>query len=89
MPISHNLHSTATEKLQKYTDLKAELIEIWQLKTACITPLVLPSAGVVPNKLHESSELLTLRPALYTRIIKQKSVILNEFEGTYKAPVMF
>jgi hypothetical protein len=25
---SHNLHSTITEKLQKYTDLKEDLIEI-------------------------------------------------------------
>ena len=28
IPNSHNLHSTITEKLQKYTDLKEDLIEI-------------------------------------------------------------
>jgi hypothetical protein len=38
---SHVLHSTITEKLQKYTDLKEELITIRQLTTACIIPLVL------------------------------------------------
>jgi hypothetical protein len=31
IPNSHNLLSTITEKLQKYTDLKEELIRIWQL----------------------------------------------------------
>jgi hypothetical protein len=34
IPNSHSLHSTITEKLQKYTDLKEELIRIWQLTTA-------------------------------------------------------
>jgi hypothetical protein len=38
---SHRLHSTNTEKLQKYTDLKEEPIRTWQLQTACIVPLVL------------------------------------------------
>jgi hypothetical protein len=30
IPNSHNLHSTITEKLQKYTNLKVEEIIIWQ-----------------------------------------------------------
>jgi hypothetical protein len=34
--ITVNLHSTINEKLQKYTDLKEELVRIWQLKTAHI-----------------------------------------------------
>ena len=33
IPNRHNLHSTITERLQKYIDLKEELI-IWQLRTA-------------------------------------------------------
>ena len=31
IPNSHNLRSTITKTLQKYTDLKEELITIWQL----------------------------------------------------------
>jgi hypothetical protein len=31
IPNRHNLLSTITEKLQKYTDLKEDLIRIWQL----------------------------------------------------------
>jgi len=38
---SHNLHSIITKKLQKYTDLKEELIRIWHLKMACTVPLTL------------------------------------------------
>jgi len=30
IPNSHNFHSTITEKLQKYTNLKVEEIIIWQ-----------------------------------------------------------
>jgi len=48
IPNSHDLHSTITEKLQKYIGLKEELIRMWQLKTTCIIPLS------SPNKLHES-----------------------------------
>lgn len=35
IPNSHNLHSTITPKLQKYSGLK-ELIRIWQMKTAYV-----------------------------------------------------
>jgi hypothetical protein len=75
IPNSHNLHSTITEKLQKYTDLKQELISIWQLKMAYIMPLVLSTTGIIPNKLYQSLELLNLNPSLH--IPMQKAVILN------------
>jgi hypothetical protein len=65
IPNSHNLHSTITEKLQKYTDLTEELITLWQQQTACTTPSVLFTAGIIPNKLHDSLKLLifSLLPA--------------------------
>jgi hypothetical protein len=75
IPNSHNLQSTITEKLQKYTKLKEELIRIWQLKTAYIIPLVVFTAGIIPKQLHDSLKLLDLRFALY--ILMQKAVILN------------
>ena len=37
----------------KHTDLKEELLRIWQMKTAYIIPLVLSTMGIIPNKLHE------------------------------------
>jgi len=52
MPNNHNLHSTITQKLLKYTDLKEELFGIWRLKTTYVLPL--PTTGIIPNKLHES-----------------------------------
>jgi hypothetical protein len=62
---SHNLRNTITEKLQKYTDLTEELITIWQLHTVCTIPPVLFTAGIIPNKLHDSLKLLifSLLPA--------------------------
>jgi hypothetical protein len=49
IPNSHSLHSTITEKLQKCTDWKEELIRIRQLKTVCIVPLDLPTTGISPR----------------------------------------
>jgi hypothetical protein len=72
---SHNLHSTITEKLRTYRDLKEEVIRIWQLKIAYIIPLVLSTTGIIPYKLHESLKLLNLRPGLH--ILMQKAVIVN------------
>jgi hypothetical protein len=66
IPNSHILHSTITERLQKYTDLKEELIRKWQMKTAYTLPLVLSTVGIVPNKLHECLKLLILCHSLYT-----------------------
>jgi hypothetical protein len=77
IPSSHNLHSTITENLQKYTDLKEGLVRIWKLKTACIIPLVLSTTGIVPKKLHESLKLLDLHFAPY--ILIHKAVILNTY----------
>jgi hypothetical protein len=56
-----------TEKLQKYTDLKEELIRIRQLKTAYIIPLVLFKTGINRNKLHENLKLFNLRPGINSK----------------------
>ena len=73
IPNSHNLHSTFTDKLQKYTDLIEELTSHLQLQTTYIIPLGLSTSGMIPDELHESLKLLNLRPALY--IVMQKAVI--------------
>lgn len=40
------------------------------------TSAVLPTTGIIPNKLHESLKLLNLHPALY--ILMLEPVILNK-----------
>ena len=42
--------------------------------------LLLPTTGIIPNKLHESLKLLNLRPDLY--ILKQEAVSLNLLKPT-------
>jgi hypothetical protein len=59
---SHNLHSTFTKKPLKCTDLKEELIRIWQLKAVYIILLVLSTVGIIPNKLRESLKRLVSAP---------------------------
>ena len=82
IPNSHKLHSTITERLQKYADLKEQLVRIWQMKTAYILPLVLFTVGIVPDKLDESLKLLILRPSLY--IVIQKAVTLDTYRTVRK-----
>ena len=65
IPDSQNLHSTITEKVPNYTDLKEGLISIWQLNTAFVIPFALSTTGIISNKLHDSLKLLNLRPAIY------------------------
>jgi hypothetical protein len=60
IPNSHSLHSTVTEKLQKYADLKGGLIKIRQLKMADVIPLVLSTVCIIPDKLHENCLISTL-----------------------------
>jgi hypothetical protein len=50
-----------TDKLRKCVDLKEELIRLWQLKRTCITPLVLSTMAIIPNKLHEFYSKFTVQ----------------------------
>jgi hypothetical protein len=75
IPNIHNLHSTITKKLHKYTDLKEYCIRIWQLQTVHIIPPVLSRAGIIGCKLYGSLKLLDLCPGIY--ILLQNAVILS------------
>ena len=48
-PNENNLHSTITGKLQKYRELKEELVRMWLLKTACIVPSVLSTDRIITD----------------------------------------
>jgi len=44
IPNSHSFHSTVTERLQEYADLKEVLIRMWQLQTVHTMPPVISTA---------------------------------------------
>jgi hypothetical protein len=69
------LHGTITKNLQKHTHVKDDLIRIWKLETAYIIPLVVSTMRIIPNKSHESLQLLNPRLALSN--LMQTAVILN------------
>ena len=68
-------YCTVTEKLQKYTDLREELIRYMTTNTAYIIPIILHTMGIIPNKLHRRWKLLNLCPA--PNILMQRTVTLN------------
>ncbi|KAL0870860.1 hypothetical protein ABMA27_004702 [Loxostege sticticalis] len=75
IPNSHNLQSTISDKLSKYTDLRDEIKRMWRLSEVTIVPIVISTTGIIPKQLHQS--LSTLCLSQYTYIQLQKAVVLN------------
>ncbi|XP_064074799.1 uncharacterized protein LOC135194103 [Vanessa tameamea] len=75
VPNTHNIKQTIADKIHKYSELKEEILRIWNLDKVYIVPLVLSSTGVIPNHLHHSIKLLQLPENAY--ITMQKAAILN------------
>jgi len=77
IPNSHNLHSTSTDRLQKYADTKAELTRIRQMNPVYAAPLASPTAVIIRNKSHDRQKLLSLCPVHVQSGLMQKAAILN------------
>ena len=76
VPNSHTVYSIS-EKLQKYPELREELVTIWQLETAYIIRLVLSARCIISNKLRDTLKLLSFCPDLYVPMKKAVDLILN------------
>lgn len=75
IPNTHNLTSTHTEKITKYTDLAIEIKTQWHVQSVKTVPIIISSTGVIPLTLHTSLKSLDIpRP---TFILLQKATILN------------
>lgn len=75
VPNTHNIQKAVAEKINKYTDLKEEVLRIWKLEKVFIVPLVLSTTGVIPKSLHTSLKILSLPTTTYFTM--QKAAILN------------
>ena len=75
VPNTHNVQKTIQEKFQKYSDLRAEILRIWNMESVYIVPVVMSSTGVIPFSLHHSINTLKLRKTIYVQL--QKAVLLN------------
>lgn len=75
VPNTHNLQKTISEKINKYSDLKVEVMRIWRQKKVYVVPIVLSTTGVIPKYLNRSLKLIELNDNIY--IALQKAAILN------------
>lgn len=75
VPNTHNLTTTHTEKVTKYTDLAVEIKSQWRVQNVKTVPIVISSTGVIPHTLHTSLRILNIHNLLY--ILLQKAVIIN------------
>ncbi|KAL1454809.1 hypothetical protein WDU94_008943 [Cyamophila willieti] len=75
IPLTHNINKTEQEKINKYQDLKTEIVSSWKLKTATVVPIVISTDGVISNSFLKH---ITQHQIIETVIQKaQKSVILS------------
>lgn len=72
---THNLTTTHTEKIAKYTDLSVELQTQWRVNTTRTIPIIVSTTGVIPNTLHTGLKTLGIPCTSY--ILMQKAAILN------------
>ncbi|XP_030765588.1 uncharacterized protein LOC115889668 [Sitophilus oryzae] len=54
IPNTHNLQSTWSEKLSKYTALAEQVKSLWKQNEVNIVPIIISSTGVIPKALHHS-----------------------------------
>lgn len=71
---SHNMHNTYREKINKYTELAAEIKNIWKQDNVKILPFIISNTGVVPKSLISSIKELNLPKGTYIEI--QKAIII-------------
>ena len=75
IPGNSRISQKATEKIQKYTDLKVEIQKMWSFRTT-IVPIIIGSLGSIPSQLKSHLKLLNI---FYNGLIPklQKNVLLN------------
>lgn len=75
IPNTHNLQSSHTEKVSKYTDLAIEIKEQWKMEKVYTVPIIVSTTGVIPTTLHNSLQQLKMPKTVYMEL--QKVAILN------------
>lgn len=75
IPNNHNMDRKHREKVEKYTELKREIKDMWRLNEVKIVPIILTSMGLIPINLKNSLEEIGIQYKTYRKM--QKSVILD------------
>ena len=74
IPNDHNIIEKGLEKIEKYTDLRIEIKELWNMQRVDIVPIVIGCTGVVDNSFVR---YLGKIPAEINVFELQKIVLLN------------
>jgi hypothetical protein len=74
IPLNHNVQKAHSTKINKYTELAAEVKALWKMQSVDICPIVITTTGITPCEvLHQLKKLNMEKPL--PKI--QKSVILD------------
>ena len=74
VPGDNRVHEKEIEKIEKYQDLKREIIRIWKLKKAQVVPVVIGALGSVSKKLDKWMEEIGIHIGIGTL---QKTALLG------------
>ena len=79
IPNDFNIICKHTEKIQKYTNLKFELKQIWDVKTVKIVPVIIGATGLIHEGFSEINNVLDININIKEA---QKIVILGTVQVT-------
>ncbi|XP_030761089.1 uncharacterized protein LOC115886156 [Sitophilus oryzae] len=68
IPNNHNMDRKHREKVEKYTELKREIKDMWRLNEVKIVPIILTSMGLIPINLKNSLEDIGIQYKTYREI---------------------
>lgn len=75
IPNNNNIESKFAEKIRKYSDLRREIMLLWELREVQIVPIIMSSMGLVPKSLKKCFKDIGI--SWNTHRMMQKSVILD------------
>ena len=75
VPHDENLVKAEKDKQFKYLDLAREVVDMWDVSTAVIVPIVVSANGLIANSLDEHLRKLSL--GSWIKGLIQKAVLLD------------
>ena len=76
VPVDKSSKQKQNEKIEKYQNLKSEVMRLWKLRTAEVTPVVVGALGTVPRDQKKYLDWLELGDKA-TRQQIQKAAVLG------------
>lgn len=75
IPNTRNMTEKYDEKITHYSDLRNEILDMWNMRKVTIVPVILSALGVIPKSLRTSLKKIGIDYKVHTKM--QKAVLLH------------